>query len=242
MSKRAVLYSTEDSIISVDDSLSLLILEFLKCKERNFKDIVFLTKKAKSSINLKLTELEKRNLIQSRLDPEDHRKKFYFLTATQISSNKIANKELFEISLNEINKANNPHKFMTGLFKSFKYVFEDLGINIQPVLEILAQKVGNKMSEKIKSDKLKPVLKEIANIYKEFKLGKLEVISLKPCTVALSNSFECENMPCSGECLSFFDTKFIKAILEKKLNKEILIKNKNCKLKEKKCLFEIWLR
>ena len=242
MNKRAILYTTENNLIAVDDQLSLLILDFLKCKERNFKDIILLTKKAKSSINLKLTDLEKKGLIQSRIDPEDRRKRFYSIDSIQISSRKETSNNLFDYTLKEIEAANNSEKFMTALFKSLKYLFNDLGINIEPVLKKLAQKIGMKFSERIKSNSIKPVLKEIASIYKDFKLGRLEVISLDPLTVSLENSFECRDMPCSANCLSTFDTSFIQAILEESLHKEVLIKNKHCKLKEKKCLFEIWSR
>jgi transcriptional regulator, ArsR family len=73
------LFSTQKGLYVVDSPIRIKILNLLREKERKFDEIVDLSDKAKSTISEHLKKLYEEGIVDSRIDPEDARKKIFSL-------------------------------------------------------------------------------------------------------------------------------------------------------------------
>ena len=56
------------------------LLELLRHDEMNFEDIVKNTSKSKASVSMHLRDLRKEGIVNYKADPEDNRKKIFYLS------------------------------------------------------------------------------------------------------------------------------------------------------------------
>ena len=62
------------------------LLELLRHDEMNFEDIVKNTSKSKASVSMHLRDLRKEGIVNYKADPEDNRKKIFYLNSEYLGS------------------------------------------------------------------------------------------------------------------------------------------------------------
>ncbi|WP_231476758.1 helix-turn-helix transcriptional regulator [Methanoculleus sp. MH98A] len=80
------LYSTPGGTRAVGNPVRRSILAALREREHTFEELVILAGRAKSTVSVHLQDLAAAGVIGSRPDPEDSRKKIFFVTGDLVAS------------------------------------------------------------------------------------------------------------------------------------------------------------
>jgi len=226
------LFTINGRLMSVKDSLKMDITDLLQDKDKGFKDIVTATSKPKSSISVKLDEMQKEGLIKSFPDPIDKRGKIYRLDAKLVGTSHKAMPELFERSMERLDKViDDPFEFMNYLFRSLWHLLDSFGIDAQPMLNILGESVGKQLIKKIKSDNAKGILDELTEFFKKNKLSYVKIIDESPLTFLLYDCHQCGEVRGKGVCLCAFYLGIFHQVFPAKLGKDVIIRQLECHTK-----------
>lgn len=71
------IYAAKDTLVALQDPTKIRIMHFIQDDEKDFNSIVLYVGKAKSTVSSHLDSLEGEELLMSKKDPHDARKKIY---------------------------------------------------------------------------------------------------------------------------------------------------------------------
>ncbi|MGZ7208336.1 MAG: V4R domain-containing protein [Methanobacterium sp.] len=235
-------FSTDKGLSIIKSPMKAEIISLLRKNEMSFDKIVESTAKSKSTISEHLKALVDQNIIGQKPDPEDHRKKIFYIKSRYlggVSTQKELDENKLDLSF-PISDYKDPFEFYRLLFRTIRVELLKEGINIDPLLHDAGINIGGKLYEDLKAEDLDKFVENIAEFWKSNKLGRIEVKSLKPLVINAYDCFECEDLPKIGRSACAFDSGVLEAIFSRYFGYEMGAEEVKCYAKgDEYCCFII---
>lgn len=209
------LFSTSDGLYVIDSPMRIKILTLLRLKERKFDEIVELSGKAKSTVSEHLKKLKEEGIIDSRLDPEDARKKIFFIKSEylgELSREKLLKDDMENYIHSYLESDGSPFEFFRLIFQTIRVALINQGISIDPILHEAGVKVGETLYPSLANPQNDQFIENIARFWETHQLGRVEVKSMEPLVINVYDCFECKGLPYLGKTACAFDTGLLKAL------------------------------
>ena len=211
------LFATSSGVRAVQSPARAQILSVLAEHELPFDEIVKCAGRAKSTVSVHLSGLEREGIIGGKPDPADSRKKIFYLRSERLGD--LAGKRPVFQDNNEILKKlaadPDPFKFYRLMFRTIRVSLLNEGINIDPVLQKAGYHVGERIYSAIAAPDLSDILDKTAGFWKTNSLGVLEVESTAPLVLKVYDCFECGSLPQLGRPACAFDSGILQAIFSR---------------------------
>jgi len=235
-------FSTDNGINIVKSPMKAQIVSLLKDNEMNFDRIVENTGKSKSTVSEHLQALVDENIIGEKQDPQDRRKKIFYIKSKYlggVSTKKELNESTSDLSF-PISDYKNPFEFYRLLFRTIRVGLLKEGINIDPLLHDAGISIGETLYEDLKEEELEKLVENIAELWETNKLGRIEVRSVDPLVINAYDCFECEDLPKIGRSACAFDSGILEAIFSEYFGKKVGVDEVKCYAKgDEYCCFVI---
>lgn len=212
------LFATPEGICAINNPVRIKILSMLKKEELSFDRIVELSGKAKSTVSAHLKRMVDEGVISSKSDPEDARKKIFFIKSEHLgtlSSKKIRKEDIGDYVSNYMESDGNPFEFFRLMFQTLRVALIRQGIEIDPILWEAGNKVGETLYKKVADPDIEKLLGNIAKFWETHHLGRVEVQTLEPLTINVYDCFECRGLPYLGKPACAFDSGILEVIFSK---------------------------
>lgn len=207
------LFSTADGIRAIDSPVRVRIIAMMKDREMPFDEIVEKAGRAKSTVSVHLNDMIQEGIIGSRLDPEDRRKKLFYINSSYLGG--LEKDRRLDDDIREMFAG----KGVPDMFQFYKIMFRAIrvelyarGINVDPVLSDAGYKVGTALYTAIGSPDRDVMLQNLARFWAEHKLGRMEIKSRSPLTLYIYDCFECDELPQLGRPACAFDLGVLSAV------------------------------
>lgn len=224
------LFSTAEGLQVIKSPLRVKILTMLREKDLSFDEIVKLSGRVKSTVSGHLKDLSKEGIIGSKTDPQDARKKIFFLKSEYVGrlhQHKLE-QDLKHYINRYINTENNPFEFFRLIFHTIRVSLMNQGVDIDPILHDAGLNVGEVLYEKLKDPEMGQFLQNIANFWETHNLGMVEVKSMKPLIINVSDCFECSGLPQLNRPACAFDSGVLEALFSKYKQEKAWVKEVEC--------------
>jgi len=225
------LFSTSNGLYVIDSPIRVKILALLRENERKFDEIVELSGKAKSTVSEHLKKLKDDGIISSRPDPEDARKKIFFIKSEYLgvlSREKLFQEDMEKYIHSYLESDGSPFEFFRLLFQTIRVSLISQGISIDPVLLEAGFKVGETLFKSLEDSDDKQFLSNIARFWQTHQLGRVEVKNIKPLVINVYDCFECKGLPYLGKTACAFDIGLLKALFSAHYKNPSTITETNC--------------
>jgi len=225
------LFSTTEGIYAINSPVRVNILSVLKKGELNFDQLVELSGKAKSTVSVHLRRMVNEGIIGSKTDKKDARKKIFFIKSEylgKLTGKKVVSENFDEYVANYIKSEGDPYEFFRLIFHTLRVSLIRQGIDIDPILYEAGVKVGETLYEKVKDPDLNVLSKNIAKFWISHSLGTVEIVTLDPLTINVSDCFECQNLPPIGKPACAFDSGILKAVFSAHFQEEQIVNETKC--------------
>jgi predicted hydrocarbon binding protein len=225
------LFSTSEGIYAINSPVRVKILSMLRKGELNFDQLVELSGKAKSTVSVHLKRMVDEGIIGSKTDPNDARKKIFFIKSEylgKLSGKKVVTENIEEYVSSYIDSEGDPYEFYRLIFHTIRVSLIRQGIDIDPILYEAGVKVGETLYEKVKNPDINKLAENIANFWETHNLGHVEVVKLEPLTINVSDCFECKSLPPLGRPACAFDSGILKAVFSAHYNDERIVNETKC--------------
>ena len=212
-SKYFELYITSHGIVQVSSEVKLKILHELVVKDLSLSEIAKIISKAQSTISVHLDSMVSDKLISVHDDLQDNRKKYYSLIALPFGKSVNSSDESRELAFQMLTKvAQDPKKMVSSLPWFIFLGFDGLGLNVDPMANILGFIHGAGMSGSLTGKTIEDTIGNIRNYLLEMDMGEVSIYSLKPLTIIIK-----DNQPLtegSAKCLIQYTGGFFCRVLE----------------------------
>jgi uncharacterized protein len=225
------LFSTSEGIYAINSPVRVKILSMLRKGELNFDQLVELSGKAKSTVSVHLKRMVDEGIIGSKTDPNDARKKIFFIKSEylgKLSGKKVVTENIEEYVSSYIDSEGDPYEFYRLIFHTIRVSLIRQGIDIDPILYEAGVKVGETLYQKVKNPDINKLAENIANFWETHNLGHVEVVKLEPLTINVSDCFECKSLPPLGRPACAFDSGILKAVFSAHYNDERIVNETKC--------------
>ncbi len=236
------LFATPGGVKAVKSPVRVKILSMLREGDLSFDEIVKFSGRAKSTVSSHLKSMSREGIISSRADPDDARKKIFFIQSEYIG--KLQREQLQEdISAyiqRYISSENDPFEFFRLIFHTIRISLLTQGVDIDPILHEAGLKVGEALYEKVKDRDRDTFLGNIASFWQTHSLGTVKVKTLEPLTINVQDCFECSGLPYLGRPACAFDSGILESLFSLYNNEKTRVKETKCyALGDKYCRFVI---
>jgi hypothetical protein len=238
------LFSTPAGIRTVQSPVRVKILSVLSTRDLTFEEIVALSGRVKSTVSVHLRGLAQDGIIGSRIDPEDERKKIFFLRSHPLGklTGGIAVDDEADLA-DRLIAGDDPFGFYRYMFRTIRVSLLAEGINIDPVLFESGNRVGRTIAASLADKELSVLLENLSTFWRKHNLGTLEVESLAPLTLRAYDCFECGNLPQLGRPACAFDSGILDAVFSEHFRKPQQVDETACfAMGDDHCRFVITLR
>lgn len=236
------LFSTPEGVSVIKSPMKAQILSLLEKSEMNFDRIVENTGKSKSTVSEHLQSLVDHGIIDYRPDPEDRRRKIFFIKSQHLGDVSPI-KELekgAENYFSGISDYKNPFEFFRLMFRTIRVALLKEGINIDPLLHQAGIKVGEVVYKDLSASDIDKFIENIAEFWQANKLGRIKVKSMDPLVINAYDCFECEDLPKIGRSACAFDSGVLEAIFSKYFGHDVNAEEVKCYAKgDEYCCFVI---
>jgi hypothetical protein len=225
------LFSTPKGLYVVDSPIRIKILNLLREKERKFDEIVDLSGKAKSTISEHLKKLYEEGIVDSRIDPEDARKKIFALKSEylgELSREKLFKEDLKKYVQSYLESDGSPFEFFRLLFQTMRVSLISQGISVDPILHEAGFQVGETLYPSLKAPDDQNFLENIARFWDSHQLGRVELKSTDPLVINVYDCFECKGLPYMGKTACAFDSGLLMALFSAHYNKPREVTETKC--------------
>jgi predicted hydrocarbon binding protein len=225
------LFSTSEGIYAINSPVRVKILSMLRQGELSFDQLVEYSGKAKSTVSVHLKRMTNEGIIGSKTDPLDARKKIFFIKSEylgKLSGKKIVTDKIEDFVTSYVNSSGDPYEFFRLIFLTIRVSLIRQGIDIDPILYEAGVKVGETLYNKIKDPDINKFTLNISNFWKTHNLGQVEIESLEPLIINVSDCFECQNLPQIGRPACAFDSGILKSIFSAHFEEEQIVKESKC--------------
>jgi len=229
--RRIKIFSTKTGVNVVQSPIKAQILSILKEGGLSGSQIVSSTKRSKSTISAHLQDLEDAGIIDWVIDPEDRRRKIYFITSKflgDLSSPQEIEDDVSNILEEYVIQADDPFKFFRYMFRTIRVALLDEGINIDPILHNAGVKVGQTFYKKLEGQNLNELARNLASFWETNKLGNIQIKSMKPLIIQAYDCFECEDLPQLGRPACAFDSGLLEGIFSNYYGQEVEAEETKC--------------
>ncbi len=240
------IFSSPDSSMGVNvvkSPVKLTILDMLKETDMEFDEITLNTGKSKSTISVHLKSLRENGIINYRVDPNDNRKKIFFLSSRYLGSVDIKESKEIEETTPEFlieNIINNKANFSLLLFHTLRSSLIQEGISINPFLHDTGYRIGEALYPSLKDDDLEKFIENIKEFWESNKLGELDIDLGQIIKVKNGDCFECGSLPKIGIPACYFDVGILEALFSKYFGMPLnVIETKCFTMGDNHCEFEI---
>jgi predicted hydrocarbon binding protein len=225
------IFSTINGINIIKSPIKAQILSLLKEGGLSGSKIVALTGKSKSTISAHLQDLFNSGIIDWMVDPEDRRRKIFFINAKflgDLSSEKEIEEDMDQYLKKYISDSNDPFEFFRFMFRTIRVSLLDEGINIDPILHDAGIKVGKTVYNKVESADIENLTKNLADFWENNRLGRVEFESIKPLIIQAYDCFECEDLPQIGRPACAFDSGILEAVFSSYFHDPVKVQETKC--------------
>lgn len=229
------IFSKNDGDIGVNvvkSPVKLTILSMLKDNDMEFDEIVKNTGKSKSTISVHLKALREDGIVAYRFDPNDHRKKIFYINSRFLGEVEAADPvELEERKVDFLVKNIldvEDFKFSFLLFHTLRSTLIQEGINIDPVLLETGRHIGLALFEKVYDEDLNVFVDNIANFWADNGLGKVTIKLDDVIEVTSVDCFECGLLPKTGKPACFLDAGILEALISTYLKLYVNVTEVKC--------------
>ncbi|MBI5679344.1 MAG: ArsR family transcriptional regulator [Methanobacterium sp.] len=237
------LFATSKGVQTINSPVKSKILSMLRKCELSFDQIVSMSGKAKSTVSVHLKKLVKDGIIDSRPDPTDARKKIFFINAEYlggVSREAQIGDDIENYVSSYVLSDGDPFEFFRLMFKTIRVGLISQGVNIDPILHEAGIKVGKALYERVYSSDINKFLQNIAQFWETHYLGSVEVKSMEPLTISVSECYECRHLPYLGHPACAFDAGILKALFSSYYNDQRTVDETKCyAMGDKYCCFVI---
>ncbi|BDZ67201.1 V4R domain-containing protein [Methanobacterium ferruginis] len=228
---RIKIFSTKSGVNVIQSPIKAQILSILKEGGKSGSQIVSSTHRSKSTISAHLQDLEDAGIIDWVIDPEDRRKKIYFINSRflgDVSPEKIIEDELDQCLEDQILESDDPLKFFRFMFRAIRVSLMDEGINIDPILHSAGCKVGKTFYKKLQNPDINKFIGNIGEFWENNQLGRIEIKSFDPIIIQAYDCFECEDLPQVGKPACAFDSGVLEAFFSKYYQEQVEVEEVKC--------------
>lgn len=224
------LFSTAEGLQIIKSPLRVKILTILREKDLSFDEIVKLSGRAKSTVSGHLKDLSKEGIIGSKTDPQDARKKIFFLKSEYVG--RLHRHKLEQDLKHYINRyiesENDPFEFFRLIFHTIRVSLLSQGVDIDPILHDAGLNVGEVLYEKLKAAEMDQFLQNIARFWQTHDLGAVKVKNMTPLVIHVSDCFECSGLPPLNRPACAFDSGILEALFSKYKQEKAQVKEVEC--------------
>ncbi|GAB4309595.1 MAG: ArsR family transcriptional regulator [Methanobacteriaceae archaeon] len=209
------LFASSTGIVAINSPMRLKILSMLKDNELSFDQIVANSGKAKSTVSSHLKKLVADGIISSKKDPNDARKKIFFIKSEYLGELSQVNPFKDEIEnyvSSYLSRDGDPFEFFRLMFKTIRMGLICQGINIDPILHDAGMRVGKELYHQLADEKLDKFLENIATFWNDHQLGRVEIKNTEPLEINVYDCFECRGLPNLGKPACSLDAGILKAL------------------------------
>lgn len=236
------IFSKRDGELGVNvvkSPVKLTILAMLKDNEMEFDEIVKNTGKSKSTISVHLKSLREDGIVSYRFDPNDHRKKIFFIDSKFLGEVEPSNHiELEERKIDFLVKNIldvEDFKFSFLLFHTLRSTLIQEGININPVLFETGKNIGFAIFEKVFDDDFSQFTTNLAEFWEDNGLGFLEFKIGDVIQINNTECFECGLLPKKGKPTCFLDAGIFDALFSTYLRLKVEVTEIKCNTMGDEC-------
>ncbi|MGB9936259.1 MAG: V4R domain-containing protein [Methanobacterium sp.] len=237
------LFATSKGVRTVDSPVKAKILSMLREGELSFDQIVDLSGKAKSTVSVHLKKLVSEGIIASKADPDDARKKIFYINSEylgDLSREKKLGDDLEDYVSSYVMSDGDPFEFFRLMFKTIRVGLISQGVNIDPILHEAGINVGNALYERVYDPDINEFLGNIAQFWETHYLGSVNVKSLEPLVISVSECYECRHLPYLGKPACAFDAGILKALFSTYYKDKRTVDETKCyAMGDKYCCFVI---
>jgi predicted hydrocarbon binding protein len=229
--RTAELFATPGGIQAVDSPVRMKILLMLLEKQMSFDEIVDASGRAKSTISVHLKSLADDGIVSSRIDPDDARKKIFFIDSGYLgglSRRKKLEKDMEEYLSSYALSSEDPFAFFRLMFRTIRVALLNEGIDLDPVLHEAGANVGEALYRQIADPDLNTLLARLSEFWGAQKLGRLEVRGMGSLEIIIYDCFECQDLPFLGRPACAFDSGILERIFSRHFNGQVNVKETNC--------------
>ena len=218
VSKYFELYITPNGTVQVSSDVKLKILHELAEKDLSLTEISKKVSKAQSTISVHLDSMVEDKLIAVHDDLQDNRKKYYSLISIPFGKSVQSSDESRELSFKMLSKvAQDPHMMMKSIPKFIFLGFDGIGLNVDPMANILGFIHGAAMSGGLSGKDLEETIDNVRLYFKEMGFGEVSIYSAKPLTFIIKDSVPLTEG--SAKCLAQYAAGFFSKVLEDAVGK-----------------------
>jgi len=211
-------YSTSAGLRQISNPVRQKILSELQRRDLSLSEIAQLTGKAQSTLSVHLDKMVKEGLIAFRDDPEDNRRKIFYLVSRPVGSSVVPREDLLRQVENTIARSiGAPSTFLKGVIRSIVIGMEAIGFNMDPVLKDIGRQIGTEISKRMKSNTPEGIITEVKDFFKIHELGEVNVYALHPLTLIIKDEYDCSKAPDVGRTLCLMNEGILEAIFEKRM-------------------------
>lgn len=236
------IFSKKDGEIGVNvvkSPVKLTILSMLKDNEMEFDEIVKNTGKSKSTISVHLKSLREDGIVNYRFDPNDHRKKIFFIDSKFLGEVEPASHtELEEKKIDFLVKnilEVEDFKFSFLLFHTLRSTLIQEGININPVLFETGKNIGFAIYKKLYDDDFNKFLDNLSVFWEDNGLGRLDIKVGDNILINNTDCFECGLLPKKGKPACFLDAGIFDALFSTYLKLKVIVTEIKCNTMGDEC-------
>ena len=171
------IFSTQNGVNIIQSPIKAQILSILKEGGQSGSQIVSSTKRSKSTISAHLQDLEDAGIIDWIIDPDDRRRKIYFIKSKflgDVSPNQEIEDHVNTLLEEYVTQSNDHFDFFRYMVRTIRVALLDEGINIDPILHNAGMKVGKTFYNKLKGEDLNTLIQNIASFWKPTTWGTLK--------------------------------------------------------------------
>lgn len=202
------LVTVDNEVRAIEGRIKVRILSLLSERDMSFEEIVSRCDKAKSTISVHLKDLTGAGIIGYRHDPLDGRRKIFYLKSPLLGDATHPDREKFPYDLGldrELTPDAAPSALLRFIMRTVRVTLLREGVSIDPLLYRAGLEVGRALYPDVTDPDLDLFLAHIAQFWKTWDLGRIEVIGKDPVILHIFDCFECVDLPLMGKPACAFD-------------------------------------